>query len=110
MVDSNAMVLNPCTGLIIPKRIAAWLGVTDAERVGEAKIRDATESRAGFGLKQRVARPGFRIVAILSCRDDIVIAGENQRLLESEQPADMAIQPFQPGQLIGESFRARRVS
>src|SRR6185503_19441809 len=104
------MVLNPCTGLIIPKRIAVRLGVADAESIGKTEVRDATESRAGFGLKQRVAGPGFGVIAIVGRRNNIVVAGKNQRLLERQQLTDMAIEPFQPGKLIGESFGAGRVA
>ena len=38
MIDADAMVLNPCTGLIIPEGIAMRLGVAGPESVGQAQI------------------------------------------------------------------------
>ena len=38
VVDSDAVVLNPCTRLIIPKCVAMRLGMAGAESVGETEV------------------------------------------------------------------------
>ena len=104
------MVFNPRTGLIIPKCVAARFHVAGAKGVGKPQMQDAAESRARFGLKKRVSGPRFGVVAIVRGRNDIVVAGENQRFLESQKMPDMAVQPLQPGKLLGESLRTRRIA
>src|ERR1017187_4598313 len=101
MIDSDAMVFNPCTGLIIPERKAMRLAVASTKRVRKAQMQDATESRARFGLKKGVACPSFGVVAIVRRRNDVVVASENQRLFKAQEVAYMPLKPLQPGELIG---------
>src|ERR1700712_2842661 len=108
MIDSDAMVFNPCARLIIPEGVAVRLAMAGAKRVRKPQMQDATESRARFGLKKGISCPRSRVIAIVRGRNDVVIPGENQRFLMAQEVADMPIKPLQPGQLIGESLRTRR--
>src|SRR5262249_31617064 len=99
VIDADALVFAPGSGLVIPKGILAGLGVTGAESIGETQIFDATPGGFGLGLEQRVIDPGFGIVTVPVLRDDVVIADQGHGLFVRQKPFGMAMKALQPVEL-----------
>ena len=59
---------------------------------------------------KRVFGPRRRIVNVLRARNDVVVAGEHQRLFVSEQGLRVRFQPPEPGELVVELLRGRGVA
>ena len=94
MVDTDAVVALPGAALIVPEGETVAGRMTLADGVGPALMEKRAPPGAGFGAKQRIVLPGVGIVAVLRSRNDVVVAGENDRLLEGEKRARMRNQPL----------------
>ena len=79
MIDADAIVLLPRTGLVVPERVDAAGGMEGAQRVGEAEVENRAVLRPGLGLEQRIAGPVRRVPRIARRRDDVEVAGEDRR-------------------------------
>ena len=87
VVDADAVVLLPGAGLIIPERVEARVVADRANRIGQPEIAEARKLRAGLRQEQRVVDPGSGIVGVGRGRDDVVVAGEDERLLQRQMLA-----------------------
>src|SRR5262249_53122849 len=66
VIDTNAIVLLPGTGLVVPIGIVAGVAMAGAESVGQPEIYDATECLARFRLIERVVHPIGRVLCVLA--------------------------------------------
>jgi hypothetical protein len=102
MIDADAVVLGPGTGLVVPECVGFGFVIDGTQGVGKAEILELPEGIAGFGTKQCVALPDLGVVAIDRLGNDIVVAGKNQWLLQRQAVFGERLQPLHPGQLVGE--------
>ena len=65
-----------------------------------------SEGRPALRLQQRVVRPRPGRIDVQIGRDDVVVAGEDDRHARGVQLGRVGDQPVEPGELVGE-FRAR---
>src|SRR5208282_602585 len=65
VVDPEALVALPTSGLIVPEGIAVWLGVKGPEGVREPEVEKGAELGPAFGPAERVVLPGDGIVNVL---------------------------------------------
>ena len=82
MVDADAVVLLPGARLIVPERIKARTPRAGADRIGKAEIGERAEFLPRARQEQGVADPALGIAGIELGRNHIVVARENQRLLQ----------------------------
>src|SRR5690606_24286810 len=104
------VVLLPGAGLIIPEGVMPRRVLTGAESVRHAEIDETAEGAPGLRLEQGVIHPRLRAPGILRLGNDIEIAGEDEGLLLGEALRSESFEPLQPGQLVGEFFRADRIA
>jgi hypothetical protein len=82
VVDADAVVLLPGAGLIIPERIDAVRLCRGADGIREAEIGERAKACPSLRQEERVADPQLRIMDVDLGGDDVVVAGEDQRLFE----------------------------
>ena len=80
-----------------------WPGrvVDRAQRVGQAKAEQGLKTLARRGAKQGVVDPGGGIVDVLGRRDDVEVAGQDQRLLGLQSLLRILKKPRHPFELVG---------
>ena len=100
MVDPEAVIALPGTGLIIPEGPDAASRVLRRNRVGPAICQQPHISIARFGLHQRIVGHGSRCPDIAVGRDDVVIAQHRRRDFLGHDRLHPCAQPFHPGQLV----------
>src|SRR5262245_5148836 len=98
MVDANAVVLLPSTGLVVPKCIGAGTIVSRPDCVEQPQMVEGAEFLACARQEQRVVHPARGEACVEFGWNDIEIPAENQRLFqvqalthvvnESVHPAD----------------------
>ena len=93
MVDANAVVLLPRARLIIPERVEAARVGRRAQRVDQAERQELSKPPTRLGQEQRVADPVFWMGGVARLRNDVEIAGENERLLVSDELLRVADEP-----------------
>ena len=76
MIDANAEITLPGTGLIVPEAILMIILIENAERVSQAKREQLGKFPAAVRIKKRIARPCSGIVTIFIFGDDIKIAAD----------------------------------
>jgi hypothetical protein len=110
VVDTDAVVLLPGAGLIVPERVDAGAGLAGAQSVGEAERLQAAQRGARFRLEERVVDPRLRALGVDGLGDDVVVAGEDEGFLLVEQIAGVRLEPLHPGQLVGKFLGRDRVA
>src|SRR4030095_12487861 len=98
MVDADAVVLLPGTGLIVPKRVRTRTIVSRPDCVEQPEIVEGAEFLARARQEKRVVHPARGEACVEFGWDDIEIPTENQRFFqlqaftrvvnESVHPAD----------------------
>ena len=100
VVDANAVVLLPGARLIVPERIeAARVASSRAARRSSRAPGVRGTSRA-FAAGTARHWPSFGMGGVARLRNDVEIAGQDQRLFESISFARVADQPVHEGELI----------
>ena len=110
MIDADPVVFRPCARLIIPERVGTIGIAAGAEGFGEAESEQFLKFGAGFGQEKRIIQPCGRIFRVARCGDNVVIAGENQGLFQSEERTGAGDQAIKPCELVGVFFGAERVA
>ena len=110
MVDPQALVLLPGAGLVVPEGVEPGLVGDRAQRIGQAEAEQGLESLARLGLEQRVLGPGGGIVDVAGCRNDVEVAGEDQRLLGLEPLLRILKKPRHPFELVGIFLGSDRIA
>ena len=109
VIDANTIVLAPCAGLKIPKRIGRRIGY-GAHGIGQSKVGKFAELLEALGPKKGIAPPGSRVVAIVTGRDEIEIAQKNERLLQRQPRFDKRLQALHPGKFVWKLLAIDRVA
>ena len=111
MVDADAVVLLPRPGLIVPEGVEPRLVRGRADGVGEAEVRpgrgSGRGSAAGRARRRSIARCRGRPRAV---GNDVVVAGQHERLLKLQALAGVGDQPVEPGELVAILVGVRRVA
>ena len=110
MVDADAVVLLPGAGLVIPERVEAGLVAGARNASVRPRLHERAELSPGLRQEQRVADPGGRVAGIGRRRNDVVVAGQDQRLLQRQTLTRIVNKPVHPFDLVGIFFGVRRVS
>src|SRR6516165_4378903 len=110
MIDAQAPVLLPGAGLIIPERVLAGRIVDGPQCVGEPEAEQRLKALAGRRAEQSVIDPALGIIDIPGRRNDVEVAGQNQRLLRLEALARIFGKPRHPFELVWIFITARRVA
>tara|TARA_R110002094_G_scaffold205451_1_gene176307 strand:+ start:2135 stop:2401 length:267 start_codon:yes stop_codon:yes gene_type:complete len=87
MVDADALALIPAAGLVIIECVLVGAAIELFEGLGQAEPFEAVEGGAALRQGEGVLLPDFRIPAITVARDDIVIAGQDERFFQLERSA-----------------------
>ena len=96
VVDADAVVLLPGAGLVVPERVGAGRIGGGAHGFRETEIDQTPEGLPRLRLEQRVAQPVLRVLGVDRLRNDVEVAGQNQRLLQFEPLLRPALQPRHP--------------
>src|SRR5208337_1270726 len=110
MVDPKPLILLPGAGLIIPEGVLPGAAIAGHHRIGEAEMENAAERSPRLEAEQRVLGPRRRIIDVGRARNDVVVAGERQRLFVSEQRLRVSLEAGEPGELVIELLRGRGVT
>jgi hypothetical protein len=110
MVDADAGIARKRIPPIIPEGVDPLLRMLRADRVGPALPKQPLERRAALGLHQSVVRPILRLVDVEVGRDDIVVAGQHDRLIERVQHLRPRDQPLHPFELVVELRSRLRIA
>src|SRR5262249_44755256 len=110
VIDADAVILLPGTGLIIPERVEPRSRQPCAHDVGETEIEESAIGRAGLGLIEGVAAPGLGVLGIDRLGNDVVVAEQKELLLITQQLARACRKALHPGELIGELVGAHRIA
>src|SRR5215203_7197755 len=70
MVDTQAPVLGPAAGLVVPEGVDRRVGLEGADRVGQAEVDQAAQRPARLRLAERVVGEGFRVIDVHLGRAD----------------------------------------
>jgi hypothetical protein len=101
MVDPDAPVLLPGPGLVIPERVLARRVGHGAQRIGQSQAEQRLERLAGLREKQRVPRPCGGVIDVRCCRNDVEVAGQNERLFRFKSFPGVLKKPRHPFEFIG---------
>src|SRR5207237_853742 len=110
MIDAQPLVAVPTPGLVIPEGIAVRLAVKDAVSVGQPEVKESAKPRARFHPTQSIVAKRHRVVNIIVRRADVVVAGQHERDLTTQQFARVPDQPLHPAKLVGEFVGTDRIS
>ena len=110
MVDAQPFVAMPAPGLVIPESVAVRLLVKDAVGVGQPEVKEGAKPRARFHPAQSIVAKRHRVINIIVRRADIIVAGQHERDLTTQQFARVPDQPLHPAELVGEFVGADRIS
>src|ERR1019366_4237095 len=78
--------------------------------VGQTQIEETAKARPGLWKEKRVAFPGGRIGGVVWCWNHIVVAGENQRLLQRQKSFCVGDEPVPEGELVTVFPGLRRIA
>src|ERR1019366_5908468 len=100
MVDADALAALPGARLIIPECVERGSVRGGPQGVGQTQIEETAKARPGLWKEKRVAFPGGRIGGVVWCWNHIVVAGENQRLLQRQKSFCVGDEPVHEGELV----------
>ena len=106
VVEPQARIAPPPVALVVPERVDRFARVSHTDRIDPSLVQQSAERRSAGRLNQGVLCPGFRRVDVHVSRDNVVVAGQDDREAACDQPGCMRDQAIEPGEFIGE-FRAR---
>src|SRR5262249_39912740 len=110
VIDADAVVLLPGTGLVIPESIEPGIVARGADRIREPEMHERSELGAGLRQEERIADPQFGIVDVDLGGNDVEIARKHQRLFEQQPLARIFNNSLHPFEFIYGIFRKRRVA
>src|SRR6266700_509825 len=110
VIDADAVILGPGSGLVVPECVEAAGVAAGADRIGqpEAAKRPKLFSRAR--QKQRVARPGRRVAGIKGGWNNIVVARQDQRLFPRKAFTGVVNKPLHPFDFVCVFVPVRRIA
>ncbi len=111
MVDADASVVLEGVAEVVPVgELAGFVGVERSEGVGVAEVEEVAEAGAGLGLKEGVADPVGRFVAVDVFRDDVEVAADDGGCLVEEPVVHLQGEPVHPVEFVEEFVGADGVS
>ena len=111
VVDADAAVVLEGVAEVVPVgELAGFAGVQGAEGVGVAEVEEGAEAGARLGLKEGVADPVGRFVAVDVLGDDVEVAADDGRCLVDEPLAHLSRESVHPVELVEEFVGADGVS
>src|SRR5882757_2968900 len=84
VVDADAIVLLPGAGLIVPECEEARLIAAGPDCVSQPEIAQGPKPFPRLRQEQRVTSPQLRASGISRGRNDVEVAGEDERLLQRQ--------------------------
>ena len=78
--------------------------------IREAEIDERPPRRPAFGLKQRVIDPCLRTLGVDGFRNDVEVAGDDERRFLLEEIGDAGPHPLHPTEFVSEFIRADRIA
>src|ERR1700685_945546 len=110
MIDALAGVARIVISEVVPKGVAGLLWMQLAKRVSPSH-RDQIGERAPYlRQKERILKPVFGLIDIDFGRDNVVVAGENDRLRSGDQFLCVFRKALQPSQLVIELRPGRGIA
>ncbi len=104
------LFLLPCAGLIIPERVQAPGVGRRSQGVGQPERHEFAEFHPRLGQEQRVVDPLFRMGRVARLRNDVEIAGQDQRLFVLHELARMGDEPLHEHELVWVFLRTGRIA
>ena len=106
MIEAHAFVGLPAVVFVIPEGPKRAFGLEGSQRVGPALREQMLKGLAAGGLNQSVAVERSSGVNVLRCRNDVVVACQDDGHARAQQLGGMANQTVEPGEFVIE-LRAR---
>src|SRR5579871_265381 len=110
MIDAQAPVLLPGAGLVVPERVLPRRVGDRAQGVSQAEAEQGLEALAGGGSKQGIIDPGWRVIDVLSGRDDVEVTCEDQWLFRFKSFPRVLKKPRHPLEFIGIFIAVGRIA
>src|SRR5271156_5403860 len=102
MIDAQAGVASEIISEVIPESVDALVRMQLAQGVGPALSDQVGKGLSRFGAEERVVHPAFWLVNIDLGRDHVVVAGENDGRIGSEEILGMFRQALEPTEFVVE--------
>src|SRR5580692_579454 len=96
MIDAQPGVAPKCIPKIVPESIDVRIRMHGAQAVDPTLPAQSRECVAHLDPKQRIVHPSLRLIDIALGRNDVVIAGENDRRLAGYERSGMHDQALEP--------------
>src|SRR5271155_6158777 len=110
MIDAQASIAAEVVSEVIPESVDALVRMQLAQGVGPALSDQVGKGLSRFGAEERVVHPAFRLVNIDLSRDHVVVAGENDGRVGSEEILRVFRQALEPTELVVELGPRRRIA
>src|ERR1700689_2538123 len=109
MIDAQAGVASEIVSEVVPESVDELVRMQLAHGVGPALSDQVSEGLTRFGTEERVIHPTFRLVDINLGGDHVVVAGENDGRVGSEEIFRMFRQAIDPTEFVVELGPRRRI-
>src|SRR5687768_6962964 len=96
VIEAQPGIARPAIPLVVPESVDLLARVQRPQRIGPALLQQALERRAAFGLQQRVIVPGPGWIDVEVGRHDVVVAGQDDRLLAALERSRMLDDSIEP--------------
>jgi hypothetical protein len=106
MVDAYAGITRVSVAEIVPERIDRLLRVQFPDGIGPALREKLSISCPRLGKEQGIVHPALRLVRIQFGRNNVVVPGQNDRLIKCDKAFCIPRQACEPSKLVFE-FRPR---
>src|SRR5580704_375334 len=110
MIDAQASVAPEIISEVVPEGVDALVRMHLAKGIGPALSDQVSECLSGFGTEERVIHPAFRFIDIKLGRDHVVVAGENDGRVGSEEILGVFRQAIEPTEFVIELGPRRRIA
>lgn len=101
MVDTQPLILLKGELPIVPPAVQFARVVVETEGIDQSPVAQPAEGVPDAGLAQHSFGPGGRLAHVTILGRDIQIATQDQRLVGIAVALQMALEPVEPGQLVG---------
>lgn len=110
MIDPDAAIVFESLPKIVPEsKSAALFRMEMPKSIRISELEHCAVSSPGFGLKQSIAHPRRRLMAVDILGNHIEVSADEGGHLVFQQRFEVLMQAIHPGQFVGEVVAPRRV-